>query len=174
MSTPIRYAHAGDLASSQAHELVWNVGEINERHQEIALVDNRVIGAWTYGIGWRRGRVIIHSARTDVTPRYRRRGVAVALWLAGIRRWKPMAIESTIGSDEGLEFLSHMVARLAYFAPGLRLWVKPRAEDNEIWESRCSWAAQDFLRTLGERQLEQGKSKQLEARPIKLLKGAAA
>jgi GNAT superfamily N-acetyltransferase len=175
MTSPIRFVHAGDLTTDQAHALVWNVGEINERHQEIAIVGDKVIGAWTYGVGLgRHGKTVLHSGRTDVTPRQRRKGVAVALWIAGIRRWKPRSIESTIGSDEGRDFLAHMTARLAYFAPGLRLYVKTRAEDNEIWESHCNWSAQQFLRSIGEREIERAKAKQIETKPIKLLKGAAA
>lgn len=158
--------HAGDLDTNAAHALVWNVGDIGSRYQEIAVVGDRVVGSWTYDLHYERGRARIDSSRTDVTPRYRRKGVARALWFSAIRRWNPKSINATISTDEGRDFLARMLAEIAYRAPSTQLWVKTRKEDEGSWESHCDWAARELLRRLGER--EQVKQ------PLKLLKGAAS
>jgi GNAT superfamily N-acetyltransferase len=170
MTTSVTLRHAGDLTTEQAHALVWNVGEIGDRYQEIAIVGDKVIGSWTYMLEWHRGRVRINSGRTDVTPKYRRKGVARRLWFAGIDRWKPTRIEATISTDDGRDFLARMTAEVAYRYAELYLWVKQRTEDRETWEERCNWEAAQLLKRLGDRD----RAKQLEAKPLKLIKGATA
>lgn len=167
MIVPIKYAHAGDITTNDAHALAWNVGEIESRYQELAIVNDRVIGSWAYGIEWYRGRPRIFSSRTDVAPRFQRKGIARALWFAGIARWNPSRIEATISTDEGRDFLAHMVAQLAYRTQRTMLWVKQRNEDAAQWEERCGWASQHLLRELGERERER---KAVDGRSPKLLK----
>lgn len=169
--TAIRHVHAGDLSTKQAHALVWNVGSIGDRFQEIAIVGDKVVGSWTYSIEWRRGRTYIDSSHTDVMPRYRRKGVARALWLAGIALWNPTSIQSTIGTDEGKLFLARMMAEVAYRAPGLHLSVKTR-DDDDNWDSLCDWEARQLLSRLGERGRATA-AKQIEAKqPLRLVKGS--
>lgn len=168
--TAIRFVHAGDISTSDAHKLVWNVGEMGCRYQEVAIAGDRVIGSWTYDLEWLRGRARIHSGRTDVTQRFRRKGIARALWFAAVARWNPTRIESTIATDEGRDFLARMTVELAYHAPDLFLWVKTREEDKEVWEELCGWAARSLLQNLGKRD----RARAVEAKPLKLIKGAAA
>lgn len=172
MTTQIRYVHAGDLTTAQAHALVWNVGAVSERYQEIAIVGDKVIGSWTYGLEWHRGKAWINSGRTDVTPRYRRKGVARALWFRAIVRWKPWKIESTIGTDEGRGFLARMAAEIEYRTPKTWLRVKTREEDKPTWQELIGHAARALLRELGDQQAIA--AKQVEAKPLKLLKGGEA
>lgn len=170
MTTQIRYVRAGDLTTAQVQALVWNgYGTSCERFQELAIVDDRVIGSWKYVLERRRGTWRIDSSYTEVMPRYRKKGVARSLWFSGIRRWEPSRISSMIGSDEGRTFLARMQAELAYYRPELMLWVKRRPEDQDTWDSHCEWAARKVLRKLGE---QARAAKQVEAKPLKLLKGA--
>lgn len=167
----IRYVHAGDLSTEAALALTWNVGVTGERFQEIAIVGDRVVGSWSYCIEVTRGRYRIDSGSTDVQPRYRRKGIARALWFAGIARWSPTRIESTVGSDEGRDFLARMTAEVAYRAPELLLWVKPRTEDMNCWEDRCSYEARELLKRLSRRD----SAKALATQPLmKLIKAGAS
>jgi hypothetical protein len=168
MTTSVTLRHAGDLTTEQAHALVWNVGEINARHEEIAVVGDRVIGAWTYDVEWHRGRARISSGRTDVTKKFQRKGVARRLWFAGIDRWKPSRIEAIISTDEGFSFLARMHAEIAYRYADTCLWAKRRPEDTPLsWEERTAWEAANLLKRIGDRD----RAKQLEAKPLKLIKG---
>lgn len=166
----ITYAHAGDISTARAHELEWQVGEVESRYQEVAIVNDKVIGSWIYAIEWRRGKAYIDSSKTDVTPRHQRRGVARAMWMRGITRWKPTSISATIATDQGRDFLARMHAWIAYAAPETRLWVKTRPEDAASWDSNCSYYAWQLLQKLGDQrareQLVAAKQpKQLKAVP---------
>lgn len=168
--TTIRYAHAGDLDTNAAHALAWNVGEVSERYQEIAIVGDRVVGAWTYSIEWRRGRAKISSGRTDVTTRYRRKGVARALWLRAIARWNPTYIEARISTDDGLRFLARMTAEIAYRSTDTALFVNTREQDT-CWSEFCEYEARELLRKVGERARA---VKSVEVQQLKLVKGAGS
>ena len=159
----IRFAHAGDLSTEEAIDLRWMEGCDGLRFQEIAIVGDQVIGSWQYEVQLKRGQYHIDSNHTGVMPRYRRRGVAQALWRQGIMRWHPRSIESTIGSDEGRSFLAYMTAWLAYAAPDVRLWVKKREEDKSLWVASCGDHAHDLLTKLGQdrRRTEKSPQKQL-------------
>lgn len=146
----IVYKHAGDLATSEAHALEWTVGDRNSRHQEIAICNGRVIGAWDYSLESRRRRWAITSAYTEVHARFRRRGIARELWLRGVALWDPCCIEASIASNEGREFLATMEAVLAHRRPKLWLTVTLRSEDKESWQEARAWAAIYYLRELGE------------------------
>jgi hypothetical protein len=145
----IRYVHAGDISTQQAHELQWNVGEIDQRYQELAIVGESIVGAWSYHVEYHRGRPRIQSARTDVTRRYQRKGVASKLWLIAIARWSPTQINATISTDEGRDFLASMTARISFQAPDCNLFVHTRSEDEEGWNWRCFYEAQHLLRKVG-------------------------
>lgn len=161
----IRFVHAGDLTTKQAHELAWNEGLISHRYQEIAIVGDRVIGSWQYDIEWHRGACVIDSSHTGVSTRFQRRGIAQTLWLHGITRWRPVQIKATIGTDEGRTFLARMLARLAYVSPKTYLSVKPRTEDADTWESLCDYYAREFLRELGQQRIEAQKKQKALPKP---------
>lgn len=167
----LRYVHAGDLDTNDAHDLVWNVGEIGDRYQEIAIDDDRVVGSWTYYPEWNRRRLKLRSGRTDVTPRFQHKGVARALWMRGVARWKPTTIEATISTDQGRDFLARMRAWLSFYAPETFLHVSTRAEDRDTWESHVQWAALQLLKRLGEQALEAQRAKQ-PTPALQLVKGA--
>jgi len=167
----IRYAHSGDLTTNQAHELEWCEGGIGERYQEIAIVGDRVIGAWSYEPKWERGRLTIDSQHTGVMPRYRRRGVAQALWMHGLARWRPRRIEAMIGTDEGRDFLARMTARLAFAMPDTFLWVKRRDEDRDVWDALCENASRRLLNQLGRDRIAATKKLPKTAAPALLKAG---
>lgn len=170
----VRYVHAGDLSTADAHKLVWNEGNVADRYQELAIVGDRVIGSWQYTIEWKRKRAHIDSSHTGVSYRYRGRGVARALWMRGITRWKPARIQSTIGTDEGRNFLARMTAWLAYASPETFLWVKRRPEDREHWEMYCANAAHELLRKLGDADRATKLKKLAEKKPLQLVQGATS
>jgi hypothetical protein len=169
----IRYVHAGDLTTNQAHELAWLEGDTGSRYQELAIVDDRVVGAWQYDLEWYRGVARINSSRTGVAQRFKRRGIAQAMWMQGIARWRPSRIEAVIATDEGRDFLARMTARIAYVAPNTHLWVKCRAEDNEVWASLCEHESRELLRRLG-RDRNAAATKKLAAKPAQPLLRAAS
>lgn len=144
-----RIVHAGDLSTDAIHDLAWHVGTENDRYQEIAIVGDRVIGSWTYGLDYHRGRFRIESHRTDVAKRYQRKGIARALWFNAIERWRPTKIEASIATDEGRAFLARMDAEISYRWPEIFLWVDKRSVDLEVWEGLCWSEARELLRTLG-------------------------
>lgn len=146
----VRFVHAGDLSTADAHKLTWNQGDIGSRYQELAIVGDRVIGAWQYSLEWHRNRARIESCRTDVSTRYQRRGVARMLWMRAVVRWNPSRIEAVISTDQGRDFLARMRAYLALCAPETLLWVKTRSEDAESWDSHCEFWARELLIKVGE------------------------
>lgn len=152
----VRYVHAGDLTTNQAHTLTWTEGTIDCRYQEIAIVGDQVIGSWQYEIQWWRGRAIIDSSHTGVATRFRRRGIAIALWMHGIARWKPDTIKALIGTNEGRYFLARMKAQLSYVSPDTFLNVRLRegeGGDAACWDSLCEMETCDLLRKLGREQI---------------------
>ena len=48
-------------------------------------------------------------------------------------------------------------------------WVETRTEDQALWEDRCGWEARQLLNRLG----EVARDKAVEAKPLKLIKGAS-
>ncbi len=168
-AVPIKYIHAGDISTKDAHALTCNVGEVGHRYQEIAIVADRVVGSWTYELEWNRGRARINSSHTDVQLRFRRKGIARALWFAGITRWNPSRIESVIGTNEGRDFLARMNAEVSYRTPDTFLWVKTRTDDEAIWAERCEYEARELLRRVGKHE----RAKAIETRPLKLIKAGS-
>lgn len=167
----IRLVHAGDLPTKEAHALLWSEGELGLRYQELAIVGDQVVGAWQYHVEWQRGKAKIDSSHTGVATRFRRRGIAQALWMHGVARWKPVSIEATIGTDEGRDFLARMMARLAYLSPETRLWVKPRNEDANTWESLCDFYAHELLNRLGKERIAREATKKLPKPKLEVVNG---
>jgi predicted GNAT family acetyltransferase len=162
----VRYAHAGDLTTKQVLALTWAEGCDGNRFQEIAIVGEQVIGSWQYEVEWHRGKVTIDSSHTGVATRFQRRGIAKALWMHGVARWKPTQIKAMIGTDDGRGFLASMRALFAYASPSTWLHVQLRNEDERhVWDSLCEHESRDFLRKLGEQRIaiEAKKPKKLAA-----------
>jgi hypothetical protein len=82
----------------------------SHRFQVVATMDARLVGYWSFDV-MRRGR-ILDSTFTWVATPWRKSGVATAMWLAGIERWRPKQIRASIGSWQGSLFLAGMVVRL--------------------------------------------------------------
>lgn len=169
----IKYVHAGDLTTKQALALIWNEGCDGARYQEIAIVGDQVVGSWQYDLEWYRGKVTIDSLHTGVATRFQRRGIAKALWMHGVARWKPTHIKALIGTDEGRGFLASMRAVFSYVSPATFLYVKLRNEEERgTWNSLCEHETRDFLRKLGEQRIatEAKKPKQLAAAAVPALR----
>lgn len=151
--TAVRFVHAGDMQTDDVLDLVWTVGCDNDRFQEVAIAGDKVIGSWSYTLGSRGKRYTIDSCRTDVAPRFRRRGIAIALWLAGVARWNPVRIDATIASSEGRWLLARVHAELRYRAPQTSLIVNHENGDanaRELWNEAKAWACESMLERLAE------------------------
>lgn len=83
----------------------------NDRFQTVAIAGDRLVGRWAFTPNAPGG--VISSSHTWVSGSYRRQGIAVQLWLAGVKTWSPFRIEASIASWNGAALLARMTVELA-------------------------------------------------------------
>lgn len=146
----LRIVHAGDLDTNEATGLHWRVSDPNGRFQEIAIVGDKVVGAWVYEHPEARGRgTWMRSIRTDVARGFQGRGLATRLWFHGIERWRPTRLIATYVSGQGRVFLARMFAELAYRKPEIFLDVTINKEDHDLVNYERMYSAQRLLNDIG-------------------------
>lgn len=95
-----RWPHYRNIAGPQIPYCVLALDEAKD-----ALP--RVVGWWSFNKPYSDARgIVMYSHYTRVQPAYRRDGLAMAMWEAGIKAWQADWVHATVGTPAGLRFLA--------------------------------------------------------------------